>query len=47
MSYPNAKAKHLAEMSRQLVGMFGGEVPEAADDLEKLEIGRASCRERV
>ena len=33
VSYPNAKAKHLAEMSRQLVEMFGGEVPEAADDL--------------
>lgn len=32
VSYPNAKAKHLAEMSRQLVEMFGGEVPETADD---------------
>ncbi len=36
VSYPNAKAKHLAQMSRQLVEMFGGEVPEAADDLVKL-----------
>ena len=44
MSYPNAKAKHLAEMSRQLVDMFGGEVPEAADDLEKLAgVGRKTA----
>jgi chorismate synthase len=44
VSYPNAKAKHLAEMSRQLVDMFGGEVPEAADDLEKLAgVGRKTA----
>ena len=44
VSYPNAKAKHLAEMSRQLVEMFGGEVPEAADDLEKLAgVGRKTA----
>ena len=36
VSYPNAKAKHLAQMSRQLVELFGGEVPETADDLVKL-----------
>ena len=44
VSYPNAKAKHLAEMSRQLVELFGGEVPEAADDLAKLAgVGRKTA----
>lgn len=27
VSYPNAKAKHLSEMSRKMVSDFGGEVP--------------------
>ena len=37
-------SQHLAEMSRQLVEMFGGEVPEAADDLEKLAgVGRKTA----
>ena len=44
VSYPNAKAKHLAQMSRQLVEMFGGEVPEATDDLVKLAgVGRKTA----
>lgn len=44
VSYPNAKAKHLAQMSRQLVEMFGGEVPEAAEDLVKLAgVGRKTA----
>ena len=30
VSYPNAKAKHLVEMSCQLVERFNGEVPESA-----------------
>ena len=33
VSYPNAKAKHLVEMSCQLVERFNGEVPESAADL--------------
>ena len=44
VSYPNAKAKHLAQMSRQLVELFGGEVPEDADDLVKLAgVGRKTA----
>lgn len=33
VSYPNAKARHLVEMSRQLVERYGGEVP---DDMNQL-----------
>ena len=29
VSYPNSKARHLVEMSRMLVGDYGGEVPQA------------------
>ena len=36
VSYPNAKAKHLVEMSSQLVERFKGEVPESASDLTSL-----------
>ena len=44
VSYPNAKARHLAEMSRQIVEHFGGEVPEAAEDLVKLAgVGRKTA----
>ncbi len=44
VSYPNAKARHLVEMSRQLVEMFGGEVPEETADLEKLAgVGRKTA----
>ncbi len=44
VSYPNAKARHLVEMSRQLVDMFGGEVPEETADLEKLAgVGRKTA----
>ena len=44
VSYPNAKAKHLAQMSRQLVELFGGDVPEATDDLVKLAgVGRKTA----
>ena len=47
VSYPNAKAKHLVEMSCQLVERFNGEVPESAADLTSLAgVGRQcdSCR---
>ena len=41
VSYPNAKAKHLVEMSCQLVERFNGEVPESAADLTSLAgVGR-------
>lgn len=44
VSYPNAKARHLVEMSRQLVDLFGGEVPEETADLEKLAgVGRKTA----
>ena len=39
VSYPNAKAKHLVEMSCQLVERFNGEVPESAADLTSLAGG--------
>lgn len=44
MSYPNAKAKHLVEMSCQLVERFNGEVPESAADLTSLAgVGRKTA----
>jgi endonuclease-3 len=44
VSYPNAKAKHLVEMSRMLVDEFGGIVPDNIDDLIKLPgVGRKTA----
>ena len=44
VSYPNAKAKHLVEMSCQLVERFNGEVPEWAADLTSLAgVGRKTA----
>lgn len=44
VSYPNAKAKHLVEMSCQLVERFTGEVPESAADLTSLAgVGRKTA----
>ena len=44
VSYPNAKAKHLVEMSCQLVERFNGEVPELAADLTSLAgVGRKTA----
>lgn len=44
VSYPNAKAKHLVEMSRQLTAQYGGEVPQDASDLVKLAgVGRKTA----
>lgn len=44
VSYPNAKAKHLVEMSCQLVERFNGEVPESAADLTGLAgVGRKTA----
>lgn len=44
VSYPNAKAKLLVEMSCQLVERFNGEVPESATDLTSLAgVGRKTA----
>lgn len=44
VSYPNAKAKHLSEMSRQLVLQFAGEVPSDRALLESLPgVGRKTA----
>ena len=44
VSYPNAKAKHLVEMSCQLVERCNGEVPESAADLTSLAgVGRKTA----
>lgn len=44
VSYPNAKAKHLLQMARQLVADYKGEVPEKAEDLVKLAgVGRKTA----
>lgn len=44
VSYPNAKAKHLVEMSCHLVERFNGEVPESAADLTSLAgVGRKTA----
>lgn len=44
VSYPIAKAKHLVEMSCQLVERFNGEVPESAADLTSLAgVGRKTA----
>ena len=44
VSYPNVKAKHLVEMSCQLVERFDGEVPESAADLTSLAgVGRKTA----
>lgn len=44
VSYPNAKAKHLLQMARQLVADYNGEVPEKAEDLVKLAgVGRKTA----
>ncbi len=43
-SYPNNKAKHLSGMAKMLVSDFGGEVPEALSDLQKLPgVGRKTA----
>lgn len=44
VSYPNANAKHLSEMSRMLVSHFGGEVPEEMAQLTTLPgVGRKTA----
>lgn len=44
ISYPNSKASHLADMSRQLVLRFNGEVPQEMEDLTSLPgVGRKTA----
>lgn len=44
VSYPNAKAKHLLEMSRKIVADFGGDVPEEMSQLTALSgVGRKTA----
>lgn len=44
VSYPNAKARHLVDMSRMLVSRFGGEVPSETDELTSLPgVGRKTA----
>ena len=44
VSYPNAKAKHIVELSRMIMTLFGGEVPSDMDDLQKLPgVGRKTA----
>lgn len=44
VSYPNAKAAHLAEMARVIVRDFNGEVPDKPEDLMKLPgVGRKTA----
>lgn len=44
VSYPNAKAKHLVEMARQLMERFNGDIPDHLDDLISLPgVGRKTA----
>ena len=44
VSYPNAKSKHLVEMSKALVEKFNGEVPSTTDELISLPgVGRKTA----
>lgn len=44
VSYPNAKARHLVDMARELVEKHGGEVPSDMDSLLKLPgVGRKTA----
>ena len=44
VSYPNSKARHLAELSRMIVEQFGGEVPSTVEELVRLPgVGRKTA----
>ena len=44
VSYPNAKAKHLVELSQMIVNDFGGEVPPDMDLMQRLPgVGRKTA----
>jgi endonuclease III len=44
VSYPNAKARHLVQLARMVMEKYGGEVPQAFDELIKLPgVGRKTA----
>ncbi len=44
VSYPNSKSRHLVEAARQLVGHFGGAVPQTLEELTSLPgVGRKTA----
>ncbi|OWP33032.1 endonuclease III [Prevotella intermedia] len=44
VSYPNSKAKHLVEMARMVVDVYGGEIPSDPNELVKLPgVGRKTA----
>ena len=44
VSYPNSKTKHLVALSRMIVDVYNGQVPEDAEQLEKLPgVGRKTA----
>ncbi len=44
VSYPNSKARHLAQMARMLVEVYNGEVPRTLDELTRLPgVGRKTA----
>ncbi|MBR2248992.1 MAG: endonuclease III [Prevotella sp.] len=44
VSYPNSKARHLAELSRMIVEQFDGEVPSTVEELVRLPgVGRKTA----
>lgn len=44
VSYPNNKAKHLVGMAKVLIELFGGVVPSAVEDLQKMPgVGRKTA----
>lgn len=44
VSYPNAKAKHIVELSKMIMSDYGGEVPSDMDSLQKLPgVGRKTA----
>lgn len=44
VSYPNAKAKHLVQMARMVVEVFGGEMPSTTEELTRLPgVGRKTA----
>lgn len=45
VTFPNNKSKYLARMARQVVGNFGGSIPESVDDLQTLTgVGRKTAQ---
>ena len=44
VSYPNSKSKYLVDSARMIIGDFGGEIPTATDQLQKMPgVGRKTA----